>query len=143
MSRYSWVLGAVIFASLYLAFASHLPSHQKHPTSTELKYTRAHSLGSGYAFDPRDGWQTVNVSNLAYKYNRPRSPNFRRIAKTGTPYLPHGTVTHKVKTATPHASPDTFPKKVTNKVIQVTSAVKNIWEGFKGIGEPSKVIVTW
>jgi hypothetical protein len=137
MSRYSWVLGVVIFASLYLAFASHLPSHQKHPTSTELKYTRAHSLGSGYTFDPRDGWQTVNVSNLSYKYS-PRSPNLRRTTKTSTQYASHGTdaVTHKVKTAIPHAS------KATSK--GVTNIMKNIFNSIKGIGKSAEMVtITW
>lgn len=36
--------------------------------SLEARYSRAHSLGDNYQFDPRDGWQTVNASNLAYKY---------------------------------------------------------------------------
>ena len=135
MSRYSWVFGVVIFASLYLAFASHLPNHQKHPTSTQLKYTRAYSLGNEYAFDPRDGWQTVNVSNLSYKYS-PRSPKLRRTTKISTPYPSHGTsaVSHKVKTATPHVS------KVTSKV---TSIVKSIWKGIVGIGKSDPVTITW
>lgn len=36
----------------------------------ERRYSTPHSLGDNYQFDPRDGWQTVNVSNLAYKYAR-------------------------------------------------------------------------
>lgn len=38
--------------------------------SLESRYARAHSLGDGYQFDPRDGWETVNVTNLQYKYRR-------------------------------------------------------------------------
>ncbi|OCH90682.1 hypothetical protein OBBRIDRAFT_581679 [Obba rivulosa] len=29
----------------------------------------SHSLPESYHFDPRDGWQTVNVTNLQYKYS--------------------------------------------------------------------------
>lgn len=29
----------------------------------------AHSLGDGYQFDPRDGWEVVNTTDLPYKYH--------------------------------------------------------------------------
>lgn len=132
MSRYSWVIAVVIFASLYLAFASHLPSHQKQPTATELKYSRAHSLGNGYTFDPRDGWQTVNVSNLSYKYG-PHSPNSRRTTKA---YSSHGALPNKVKAATPHPLHDTIPKKV-------TGIMKTVLNGLKGLGKSETVTTTW
>lgn len=38
--------------------------------SLEARYARAHSLGNNYHFSARDGWQTVNVTNLQYKYRR-------------------------------------------------------------------------
>jgi hypothetical protein len=143
MSRCSQVIVVVIFASLYLAFASHLPSHQKHSTATEHKYSRAHSLGGGYAFDPRDGWQTVNVSNLSYKYS-PRSSNFRRTTKTSAAHSPHSTHAYKAKTAaTPHPPHDTFPKKITSTVKQVAGTIKNAWKGLLGVGKPEEVITTW
>ena len=34
----------------------------------ERRYTTPHSLGDNYVFDARDGWQTVNTTNLLYKY---------------------------------------------------------------------------
>ncbi|TBU49632.1 hypothetical protein BD309DRAFT_1076385 [Dichomitus squalens] len=34
----------------------------------ERRYTTPHSLGDNYLFDPRDGWQSVNTTNLLYKY---------------------------------------------------------------------------
>ena len=40
-----------------------------HAVSTS-EYVKAHSLGGNYTFDPRDGWQMVNVTNLQYKYRR-------------------------------------------------------------------------
>ena len=132
MSRYSWVIVVVIFASLYLAFASHLPSHQKQPTATELKYSSAHSLGSGYTFDPRDGWQTVNVSNLSYKYGQ-HSPNTRRTTKA---YSSHGALPNKVKAVTSHPLHDTIPKKV-------TGIMKTVLDGLKGLGKSETVTTTW
>lgn len=119
MSRYSWVILVVIFASVYLALASYLPGDQKDPTSTELKYTRTHSLGRGYTFDPRDGWQTVNVSNLPYKYS-PRSPDIRRTAKIIPQHTSHNGLANKVK-----------------------ETVKYVFKSPIGKGKPVPVTITW
>lgn len=67
MSLYSLVT-VLLLAPLYLASASYMPNQRAPPTVAGLKYSRAHSLESGYNFDPRDGWQPVNISNLSYKY---------------------------------------------------------------------------
>ena len=48
-----------------LTDAAHL---QGYHTDLEARYAHAHSLGDGYLFDPRDGWETVNVTDLQYKY---------------------------------------------------------------------------
>jgi hypothetical protein len=123
MGRYSWVFLVVIFASLYLSFASYLPSDQKHPTATELQYMRPHSLGHGYTFDPRDGWQTVNVSNLSYKYS-PRSPNIRRTKKI----IPQHT-SHK-------------GNNLVNN-IDIKGTVKNAFHSITGKGKATSVTITW
>ncbi|KAF7790900.1 hypothetical protein EIP86_001858 [Pleurotus ostreatoroseus] len=36
----------------------------------EARYAHAHSLGDSYQFDPRDGWEAVNITDLQYKYAR-------------------------------------------------------------------------
>jgi len=123
MSRYSWVILVVIFASLYLSFASYLPSDQKHPTDTELQYMRPHSLGHGYTFDPRDGWQTVNVSNLSYKYTSPRSPNIRSATKI----IPQRT-SHK-------------NNNLVNKAD--LKGIKNVIKNLVGKGKAMPVTITW
>lgn len=47
------------------------------------RYDRAHSLGNNYHFDPRDGWQVANISDLEYKYRRELgSTNGQRRAGT-------------------------------------------------------------
>ena len=56
-----------VWASSSNASASETSSAQAVSTS---EYTIAHSLGGNYTFDPRDGWQSVNVTNLQYKYRR-------------------------------------------------------------------------
>jgi hypothetical protein len=119
MGRYSWVILVVIFASLYLAFASYLPSDQKHPTPTKLEYTKTHSLGRGYTFDPRDGWQTVNVSDLSYKYSS-RSPEIRSTAKIISQHTSHNSLANKVK-----------------------ETVKYVLKNPIGKGKPVPVTITW
>ncbi|KAG1892574.1 hypothetical protein F4604DRAFT_1898334 [Suillus subluteus] len=32
------------------------------------RYAKAHYLPESHSFDPRDGWESVNISNLNYKY---------------------------------------------------------------------------
>jgi len=122
MGHYSWAILVVIFASFYIAFASYLPSEQNTPTEVEHKYAKAHSLGSGYSFDLEDGWQTVNVSDLSYKY-RPRSTDIHRITTT--------TVHH------------TYVKTIAD---QLNSVVMKVWNGIAfpvKKEKPIQVITTW
>ncbi|KAH9999347.1 hypothetical protein BJV77DRAFT_939845, partial [Russula vinacea] len=85
----------------------------------EPKYTRVHSLGRGYTFDPRDGWQTVNVSNLSYKYN-PRSPEIRSAGKIISQHTSHNSLANKVK-----------------------DTVKDVFKNSMGKGKPVPVTITW
>jgi hypothetical protein len=84
------------------------------------KYTRSHSLGDSYTFDPRDGWQTFNASNLQYKYRRD-SP------KKGVPK----------KTA-----PATL-KSPFKQAFAIAQSLGTVLNGLKGIGKPQPVVATW
>ncbi|KAH9179898.1 Non-catalytic module family EXPN protein [Lactarius sanguifluus] len=112
MSLYSLVT-VLLLASLYVTSASYLPSQRAPPTVTEFKYSRAHSLESGYNFDPRDGWQPVNISNLSYKYGPSRPPKVHR------------------------------PTKSISKFKSILDPLTNVLKGLKGIGKPEKVTITW
>lgn len=50
-----------------LSVASDLRSYHN---SLQARYAHAHSLGDSYQFNPRDGWETVNVTDMPYKYSR-------------------------------------------------------------------------
>ena len=119
MGRYSLVT-VILFASLYLGFASYLPSDQapQTPTAAGLKYSRAHSLGRDYTFDPRDGWQTVNISHRSYKYTTSSSK------------------AHKAN----KAPPNTLPKVVTSPA---ENAIDRIFKGLTATGEAEEVSITW
>ena len=64
------LLLVVSAATFTCVSATHIDAERM---ALERRYTTAHSLGDNYVFDPRDGWETVNTTNLAYKYNYPRS----------------------------------------------------------------------
>jgi len=111
---------------LFISFSIFLfvPVFAGHGTvlaSSESKYAKAHSLGNGYNFDHRDGWQSVNVSNLAYKYSRSNNANSDSgsLAKRST------------------------AKATTSGIGQVVGVINNVWEGLKGIGQAQPVTITW
>lgn len=81
----------------------------------ESRYSHAHSLGDSYSFDPRDGWHSVNVSNLPYKYE-PRALEPRSARKK---------------------------PKGKGKLGGLGKLVSASLKGLKGIGKPQEVKITW
>lgn len=115
------------FAFLIAFFGpSVLGSHPGGPSLpraiTERRYTTAHSLGDGYVFDPRDGWQSANVTNLQYKYGR----------SLGIEEVANGAALKKKKTS---ALGDT--------ISMVTGSLKTALQGLKGLGKPEDAVITW
>ncbi|CAK5275588.1 unnamed protein product [Mycena citricolor] len=112
---------ATIFPGLFVNAAS--VSHTGLQSSSARaaagsKYTKAHSLGDSYKFDPRDGWRTLNASDAQYKYRRDKAPALKANDK----------------------SKAVGPLKTISDGVQVLSG---IWKGLKGIGSPSSVTITW
>lgn len=83
---------------------------------SESRYTKAHSLGRNYLFDPRDGWETVNVTNLAYKY--------RRDAVDKKTF--HSPSPHKSGLGS-----------------TISDVLKGVFRGLKGLGKAEPVVITW
>lgn len=77
-------------------------------------YSGTHSLGDNYEFDPRE-WQTVNVTDLDYKYSGSR--NRKRASSSNS--AKGGSVSHLINT-------------VWNglKGMGSTSTVKITWSGY-------------
>jgi hypothetical protein len=107
---------------------------------SKTKYTRAHSLDNSYQFDPRDGWEHVNVTNLQYKYARSYTPD---SDQSSTPFEKRGRGKKK-------GSKNTQPQKQNNKGnggSNIGGTVKhilgNVWNGLKALGQPEPVIITW
>lgn len=91
------------------------------------KYSRFHTYGSSYEFTARDGWESVPVTDLSYKYgnvSNTRSPDDierRTRAKRGVKIdidteIVGGTVSH---------------------------AVGDTWNSIKGLGKAQGVTITW
>ncbi|KAH7922441.1 hypothetical protein BV22DRAFT_1017243 [Leucogyrophana mollusca] len=106
-------------------------------------YTRQHSLENTYNFEPRDGWQTVNVTNLRYKYNRAPAKPGATAAKKKLPKQPPGRLAKKP--SRPHKSQPKGEQLNTPKK-GIGAAVKGLVHtvaGLVGLGIPEPVIITW
>ncbi|KAI0720212.1 hypothetical protein C8T65DRAFT_801660 [Cerioporus squamosus] len=123
----------------------------------ERRYTTAHSLGDNYVFDPRDGWETVNTTNLAYKYNR------RSVAVSdldtgdddddaaGSDYGNDTLVARAKKSF--KASKKTSKAKAKKKAAKssggstasnlIKGGLNKVMSSFKAIGKAEPVIITW
>lgn len=114
---------STIFLSLTAVTARSNPTTPVRAIS-ESRYSRAHSLGEGYQFDPRDGWEPMNVTNMEYKYRR------------DTPSNTSGLEDHIEKRSA-----------TKNEDVSVVGAiggvVSKVIEGLKGIGKPEPVLITW
>lgn len=124
--------------------------------SLESRYAHAHSLGNSYQFDARDGWQSVNITNLQYKYSR--GDNIDEDEDDPDEEGAHGTLGKRAsKKATTKSKAKTSskskPKKkttsnskatsATSKVSKVTSSIQKIIDTLKGVGKAEPVTITW
>jgi hypothetical protein len=99
-------------------------------------YSRAHSLGDSYKFNPRDGWQHVNVTNLQYKYTPSYSPNLDQQSNS-----------LEKRESSKSRNNQTKKQKHSGKGASIGGSIKHIlgsvWNGLKAIGQPEPVIITW
>jgi hypothetical protein len=133
--------------------------------SLEARYSRAHSLGDTYQFDPRDGWQSVNISNLAYKYRRQdpiilgeeagneagelakRSSKKSKSkshskSKTHSGSKPKATPQSKSKSKN-KAKSSKSTESTTQSVSKSVSSLGKIIDSIKGVGNSEPVTITW
>ncbi|KAF8211215.1 hypothetical protein K438DRAFT_1806898 [Mycena galopus ATCC 62051] len=83
------------------------------------RYTKPHSLGDSYTFDPRDGWQSFNASNLQHNYPRGSTKNDKKKTSFATPKL-------------------SFLETLSRPVSKLVGML-----GMKGEGESQAATVTW
>lgn len=85
-------------------------------------YHRAHSLADNYQFDPRDGWEVVNITNLDYKYRRDLAQGQNIRSKK----------LHSVKGS-----------RKNGVAGALTKFIDKALKGLTGIGKPQPVTITW
>ena len=94
-------------------------------------YTKPHALQSR-GFDPRDGWQSANITNLQYKYRRDEDPLNSSMADFSK---------RSGKSKKAH------PKKKASKSSKIGGSIahllEDVWQGLKGIGSPQRATITW
>jgi len=91
----------------------------------EIKYSRFHSLGEQYNFDPKDGWQQVNISSMQYKYRRDSQSTSNSPGIVGQPNK-RSSVTSEISLSG-----------------TIKGVVKAIINGLKAIGSSEAVTITW
>ncbi|KAG6837546.1 hypothetical protein H0H93_007727 [Arthromyces matolae] len=82
---------------------------------------QSHSLGNNYKFDPRDGWQRMEATDLAYKY--------------------HGNSTSTHNHA--HAQKRNDLSNHLGLGDKIKDTISKVWKGMKAFGPTDSVIITW
>ena len=116
----------------------------------ERRYTTPHSLGNNYVFDPRDGWETVNMTNLLYKYSNSDdtdegdedSGDNHGVYSHGSGGMPASSGTRSTLTRRAKKK-STNPPKPKAAAGVLTNTLAKILDTIKGIGKPEPVTITW
>ena len=114
-----WMYILYLISGMFLVISSKFPGVAGNPTPARSQgmrtYTESYSLGENYSLDPRSDWQSVNVTDFQYKH-RHNPTNDTQLAS----HIHHSGVTGAIE-----------------------GALEGVWNGFKGIGKPQDVIITW
>ncbi|KIJ70191.1 hypothetical protein HYDPIDRAFT_121714 [Hydnomerulius pinastri MD-312] len=90
---------------------------------------KSHSLGESYQFDPRDGWESVSVTNLHYKYRSPEPA--------------HKSVQESTKNSTNALKRSQKPQAKGSGKNNVIQSFTDLFAGLVGMGKPEPVTITW
>ena len=129
MKAYHVAFLASLIFSPCLVFAAQSSSAR---AVSESKYTRAHSLGDNYSFNPQEGWQSLNVTNLQYKYRRQED-----LDPTGD-LRSNSRLENRSKKKANNA-----PNNTGGLGRVIAGVVAGVWAGLKGLGKPEPAIITW
>ncbi|KAF9055204.1 hypothetical protein BDZ89DRAFT_1003944 [Hymenopellis radicata] len=135
-SRISLLLSFFAVIS-FLPAVSSFTSYPSRRAASYAKYTTAHSLGDAYTFDARDGWTTVNATDLSYKYRRDHE--IHTALETRHEKYDHKNDYHKDKKKAKSRN----KSKIVSAASSVGDLVKGVWNGLKGFGESEEVKITW
>lgn len=140
MCRISFV-SFIFLATISVVAVATATQHGTVHAVSKSKSSKAHSLGESYQFDPRDGWEHVNITDLQYKYE---SSNTGGAGHERSAFEKRG----KKKGSK-------SPKKNKNKKSPakgtggsgiggtIGNVIGKAWNGLKAIGDPEPVTITW
>jgi hypothetical protein len=105
-------------------------------TRTRVTPGNSHSLTESYQFDPRDGWESVMVTNLRYKYRRSSTPFLGMTSATLPDKNSRSALKRPSSTNTQHSSMKNVFRSVGESLAEFT-------KGISAIGKAEDVIITW
>ncbi|THV08657.1 hypothetical protein K435DRAFT_772096 [Dendrothele bispora CBS 962.96] len=144
--RYALFLSFSLLAIVPNASSSVLRHVSTTTAMTRDAYTKPHSLGDSYSFDPRDGWQAVNVTNLEYKYRRDAPQDFDQNAESWNLNSTQRQDSNKIKRSSKKSSSKSKTIKASASAwINSVSGLKKLSKlsGLKGSGSKESVKITW
>ncbi|KAG6855099.1 hypothetical protein C0991_006028 [Blastosporella zonata] len=106
------------FSFSAIALFSFVPIPTLAAVTAQSKHSRTHSLGDNYNFDPRDGWQIMEATDLSYKYHNSSSASSHLAQKRGSDS--DWGIGDSIK-----------------------GALSHVWNGMKAFGDPDPVTITW
>ncbi|THH17966.1 hypothetical protein EW146_g2955 [Bondarzewia mesenterica] len=134
----------LFYIALYFQFSLAATTKQdRSHSAAELKYSISHSLGDNYVFDARDGWQSVNITNMKYTYSAPRNI---QDAPPASAYDDHGYHSSWKRSSKKYNKTKWVAKtKHGSKGLgnAITNALESIFKGMKGVGQAEPVTITW
>lgn len=93
----------------------------------------SHSLSESYQFDARDGWESVIVTNLRYKYRRAPTPGMTSATTPGKNST--SALKRPASTNTEHSSTSIF-RSIRKSLAELTKSIIPS-------GEAEPVTITW
>jgi hypothetical protein len=122
---------ALLSWALYLA-PNVCASHGTVRAALASWYSNAYTLGTSHEFNPKDGWQTVNVTNTLFQTMEPHDAALRDTDLVNIPDLE---VLERRKTRKTPSSPNHSPPG--------KQPLAAVGETIKFLGDVIDVIITW
>ncbi|KAG6378830.1 hypothetical protein JVT61DRAFT_13110 [Boletus reticuloceps] len=128
---------SILAASFSLLLPPLVGGAAANTTRSTVTPGNSHSLPEPYQFDPRDGWESVIVTNLRYKYRRSSTP-FPGMTSATTPDTNSSSALKRPtpRTNTRHSSTKSVFRSVGESLAELT-------KGIIAIGKPEDVTITW
>lgn len=120
----------------FLSLLTRLPPLVGGAATNTTRLIASHSLPGSYQFDSRDGWDSVIVTNLRYKYRRSPAP-FLGVTSEAT--LGKNTSSALKRPS----STNTERPSIKNVFRSVGKSIAELTKSIIAIGEPEPVTITW